>query len=305
MTGQILSSSRRLIGFRGLFRCHMISAEEEKQILSRAYVPEHIVSLMTLVSGGEPFLIDRYFCCRKGDLVIAVGYPLEKDFQVHDFERALNRIIKAFRPLNVSLVAPDLPLSFRNSCTERNTDYYYTLDLRAASIPPAARRAVKKAVHGVVVERARNLGQDHYDLAQEFVDRVDLPGRIIELLFRMWDYVGGSGDALVLNARYPGNKLAAFYVVDLSAKDFSTYVIGCHSKKNYVSGASDLLFLEMIRVSMELNKAYIHLGLGVNEGIRRFKEKWGGVPSLKYEMCELTIRKPSFLDAIISYTMKR
>ena len=283
----------------------MISAEEEKQILSRAYVPEHIVRLMTLVSGGEPFLIDRYFCCRKGDLVIAVGYPLEKDFQVHDFERVLNRIIMAFRPLNVSLVAPDLPLSFRNSCTERNTDYYYTLDLRAASIPPAARRAVKKAVHGVVVERARNLGQDHFDLAHEFVDRVDLPGRIKELLFRMWDYVGGSDDALVLNARYPGKKLAAFYVVDLSAKDFSTYVIGCHSKENYVSGASDLLFLEMIKVSTELNKAYIHLGLGVNEGIRRFKEKWGGVPSLKYEMCELTIRKPSFLDAIISYIIKR
>jgi hypothetical protein len=283
----------------------MISAEEEKEILSRAYVPEHIVRLMTLVSGGEPFFIDGYFCCRKGDLVIVVGYPLEKDFQVHDFERALNRIIKAFRPLNISLVAPDLPLSFRNSCTERNTDYYYTLDLRTASIPPAARRAVKKAVHGVVVERARNLGQDHYDLAQEFVDRVDLPGRIKELLFRMWDYVGGSDDALVLNARYPGKNLAAFYVVDLSAKDFSTYVIGCHSKKNYVSGASDLLFLEMIKVSTELNKAYIHLGLGVNEGIRRFKEKWGGVPSLKYEMCELTIRKPSFLDAIISYTMKR
>jgi hypothetical protein len=43
----------------------------------------------------------------------------------------------------------------------------------------------------------------------------------------------------------------------------------------------------------------------VNEGIRRFKEKWGGVPSLKYEMCELKIRKPSFLDAIISYTTKR
>jgi hypothetical protein len=283
----------------------MISVEEEKQILLQGYVPEHVVGLMTLVSGGEPFLIDGYFCCRKGDLVVVVGYPLEKDFQLHDFERVLNRIIKAFRPSNVSLVAPELPLSFRNSCTERNTDYYYTLDLGAASIPPAARRAVKKAMQGTVVERARSLGQDHYDLAHEFVDRVDLPGRIKELLFRMWDFVGESDDALVLNARSTDKKLAAFYVIDLSAKDFSTYVIGCHSKKNYVSGASDLLFYEMIKVSTELNKAYIHLGLGVNEGIRRFKEKWGGVPSLKYEMCELTIRKPSFLDAIVSYTMKR
>jgi hypothetical protein len=25
--------------------------------------------------------------------------------------------------------------------------------------------------------------------------------------------------------------------------------------------------------------------LGVSEGIRKFKEKWGGVPFLKYESC--------------------
>ena len=25
---------------------------------------------------------------------------------------------------------------------------------------------------------------------------------------------------------------------------------------------------------------------GVNEGIRRFKEKWGGIPTLRYAFCE-------------------
>jgi hypothetical protein len=38
----------------------------------------------------------------------------------------------------------------------------------------------------------------------------------------------------------------------------------------------------------EKHKEYIHLGLGVNEGIRRFKKKWGGIPFLKYEFCELS-----------------
>ncbi|MBI4963300.1 MAG: hypothetical protein HY913_08485 [Desulfomonile tiedjei] len=282
----------------------MITNAEESEILSRAYVPEHIVKLMTLVSGGEPFLFRDYFCCRKGDLVIFVGYPLETEFRVDELERDFNELVKAFRPAKVSLVSPELPVSFSKSCTERNSDYYYTLDLHATSIPPDARRAVRRAVGGTVVERGRRLGQSHHDLACEFVDRVDLPERVGKLLFGMWDYVGQAEDSLVLNAWGPGNKLAAFYVIDLSAKRFVTYVIGCHSKKNYVRGASDLLFLEMIRIGKELNKEYIHLGLGVNEGIRRFKKKWGGVPSRKYEMSELMIRKPSFLDAIVSYTTK-
>jgi hypothetical protein len=283
----------------------MISAEEERRILTRAYVPEHIVGLMTLVSGGEPFLIGDYFCCRKGDLMIVVGYPLDCDFEIDKFEMVLNRIIKTFHPVTLSLVAAELPSAIGKLCHERNTDYYYTLDLRQdRSVPPDARRAVRRAEPGIVLERARNLGHHHRNLAEEFVERVGLPERPRRLLFGMWDYVGHTEGSLVLNAWSPANELAAFYVMDISPNDFSTYIIGCHSKENNAKGASDLLFLEMINVSMELNKAYIHLGLGVNAGIRRFKEKWGGVPSLKYEMCEFAVRKPSFLEAIISYTGK-
>ena len=95
----------------------------------------------------------------------------------------------------------------------------------------------------------------------------------------MPDYVGHSKDSIVLNAWDKENNLAAFYIVDLAAKDFSVYVIGCHSKRNYVQGASDLLCHEMIEVSVEYSKSYIHLGLGVNEGIRRFNLKFPPVPA--------------------------
>ena len=111
-------------------------------------------------------------------------------------------------------------------------------------------------------------------------------------------YVGTSSHAFVLNAWCPNEKLAAFYVVDFAAKDFANYIIGCYSKKNYVLGASDLLLMELIKISAEYGKRYIHLGLGVNDGIRRFKEKWGAKPTRTYEMCELTIKKPLIREAI-------
>ena len=39
---------------------------------------------------------------------------------------------------------------------------------------------------------------------------------------------------------------------------------------------SDALFSEMIDISRQHRKQYVHLGLGVSDGVRRFKEKWGG-----------------------------
>jgi hypothetical protein len=57
----------------------------------------------------------------------------------------------------------------------------------------------------------------------------------------------------------------------------------------------------MIALSRESGKQYIHLGLGVNEGIRRFKKKWGGVPTRRYEMREIRVRKAAVIETIKAY----
>jgi hypothetical protein len=51
-------------------------------------------------------------------------------------------------------------------------------------------------------------------------------------------------------------------------------------------------------MSSEHGKGYIHLGLGVNSGIRRFKEKWGARPTRSYKMCELVFKKSLILEVI-------
>ncbi len=277
----------------------MITPEEQKAILARAYVPEHSVELMTMISGGEPFLFEDYFCCRTQHGVIVVGYPLEHEFELKRFESALERIINVFRPMSLSLIAPQAPMSFQAAFVERDTDSYYTLDLPA--LPPRGTlgRMVRKAGDAGTVERATELTEAHCDLAREFVERVAPPPRIVALLYRTWEYVGRATEGAVLNVWDHQGRLAAFFVVDFAPADFATYVIGCHSKTNYVQGASDLLVRELINVSTGLDKRFIHLGIGVSPGIRLFKEKWGGIPSRPYELCELALKKPSLFDALL------
>lgn len=279
----------------------MITDAQKEKITAQAYVPEHSVGLMTRVSGGEPFLIDDFFCIHKDELVIVIGYPLGHGSDTDNLSRVIEGIVKIFRPVWLSVAAESLPPSFLEPCKGRESDYYYTLTLDESNVRGGLKRAINAAMEHAAVERANRLGEHHRDLAQEFVERVDPSRKIKDLMFRMWEYVGYSDGSLVLNAWANNGTLAAFYVLDLSPKDFATYVIGCHSKKNYVRWASDLLFSEMIKVSKERGKKYIHLGLGVNEGIRRFKEKWGGKPGLRYEMCEFRVRKPSLFDAIGEY----
>lgn len=276
----------------------MLTPQEEAYILSQAYVPEHCIRLMTLVSGGEPFLIDDFFICRKENWIILVGYPLEDNFTPDKLAAVLSRIKKNFRPEFVSLIAPEIPISLAAICQESQSDAYFTLETQKPVVRSPLKRNLRKARQNLRVEFSSGMQDLHQELMQEFVARAELSERVQRLLFKLPEFVAGSKMALVLNAWDKSDKLAAFYVIDLEANRFSNYIMGCHSKKNYVLGASDLLLFELINLSRQYDKSYIHLGLGVNAGVRRFKEKWGGVPLRRYEMCELVLKKPSIFDAI-------
>ena len=278
----------------------MLSAEEQTYILEHAHVPEHCVSLITCVSGGEPFLVDDFFVCLKDSWIILIGYPLHNRFTIKKIEAVVSKIRKKFRPDFISLIAPELPSSFASTCRDSQTDVYYTLEARKPIMRSALKRNLKKARRQLRVESSPHMQEAHRELMQEFIERAQLPERVKRLLSKMPEFVAGFDKAFVLNAWDSQGNLCAFYVVDIEARQFSNYIIGCHSKKNYILGASDLLLFELINLSRKYDKHYIHLGLGVSAGVRRFKEKWGAVPTRRYEMCELVLKKTSIFDFILS-----
>ena len=281
----------------------MITPDQEKYILRNAQVPEHIPGLMVGISQADLFLVDSFICLAKEDWLIFIGYPLEGSFQEEIFIDALQKTIKQYKPRSTWFIAPEFPDSLKSQARLEESDDYYRFDLKTQRTEGNLVRMAQKAAEGLSVIRSRFFSEDHEDLTREFLQRQDLPPRIHELYLRMKDYVAFSSSSLILSARDRENRLSAYYILELGAEKFLTYVVGCYSRRNYVPHASDLLFFEMIRAAKEGQKEYIHLGLGVNEGISRFKKKWGGVPFLKYEFGEIssqTRSSSSWLKALAS-----
>jgi hypothetical protein len=238
------------------------------------------------LSKGEAFLTEDHLSFARDNWLIVVGYPLDEKVSEDRCEKIVRLNLERFRPEYLWFIGPRIPAFLLDSCQERETDHYYKLDLREAKIKASLLRMAEKTFHDLLVERTRAFSKEHEKLVDELLKREKLPPRIRELYRSMSDYVGQSPSSFVLNARNKAGALSAFYILDVGAANFTTYLLGTHSKKHYVAHASDRLFLEMIRWTQEQGKITINLGLGVNEGIRRFKEKWGGVPFLTYEFCE-------------------
>ena len=235
----------------------------------------------------------------KDNWLILVGYPLDQDFSPERCDQLVRVTSERFRPEYLWFIGPEIPPSLSRSPTERESDEYFVLDIESTKVKPSLHRIAQKASGELDVETAHSLSKEHEALIKEFFRREKPSPRIRELYLAMPEYLAYSKSSCVLNARNKRGRLCAFYVVDLAAGGFTTYVLGTYSKKNNVPHASDLLFLEMIELTREHGKNIIHLGLGVNEGIRRFKKKWGGVVFLPYAFCLYEPSRREGMDSLL------
>ena len=275
-----------------------LDPNHEHYALSRAYVPEHIPTLMATVSQAVPFLIDDNLGFAKDNWVIFVGYPLGTSFDPAACDKRIARTLELHHPEYLWFIGPEIPPSLVDICRSRQSDQYLRLDLEDWKIKSALQREVNQAARSLTVEHAHEFTREHGSLVDELTRRQELPPLVAELYRSMPDYIAGCESALVLNARDSHGNLSAFFVVECAAERFDTYVLGCYSKKHYIPHASDLLFAEMIAYARKRGKSEINLGLGVNAGIRRFKTKWGGLPYLNYEFCECYYGPPEQLSIL-------
>lgn len=276
-----------------------------REILDRAAVPEHSAVFMQVMSGGRAFCRDGFLFLTAEDWLMGIGYPLlpenvaaapeEPDGEAvaKRFEKALAAVVEESGASTCWAVAPDFPERLQGYV--ENRDRYYVLDVQA-QVPAALRGPVAVAAQKLRVAEGRQFTPSHRRLWAEFLSRVTMRPNVRELYARTEAVLAsalnrqdGADAAPLLDLRLldavdeEGN-LAASLLLDYSPKNFCAYIIGAHSRAHYAPHATDLLFSSLLERCRAEGKKYIHLGLGVNEGIARFKRKWGGRAVLPYAM---------------------
>lgn len=258
----------------------MTSAERD-MVLAKATVPEHSVLFMEALSGGEAFLKGPYLFITAADRLLGIGYRLDPAEDPRAFEDALAKAIQQARPKNVSVICPALPKFFKTY--RQNQDGYYVLPADAP-VPPRLNHFADRAASVLEVESGTKFTPAHRHLWAEFMGRKPLPADVAHLFRRTASVIAKTPDLMLLNGWDKEGHLAACLLVDQAPRQFASYLLGAHSRTHYTPYATDLLFRTMLETARKDQKAYLHLGLGVDEGIRRFKTKWGATAGLNYEM---------------------
>jgi uncharacterized protein YbaP (TraB family) len=255
-------------------------------LLEQAVIPEHSVHFMQAMSGGMPFMVGPFLFLHAENWLLAVGYPIagiSKDPATREFDQALRNAQSMTRAEQCWAISPSLPERLGpHRCSH---DQFFTLTTDTP-LPSRPTRLAQRAASTLQVEESTRFTAAHRRLWAECTSRGAMPDHVRELYARTERVIANCPGLSLLNAWDQDGNLAACLLLDSAPRLFLSYILGAHSRIHPTPYASDLLFLEMIRLAGMRNKKYLHLGLGVNTGIRRFKEKWGAVPTLPYEMAQ-------------------
>jgi hypothetical protein len=262
----------------------VLSPEDRRWIHERAYVPEHLPDYVEAVSGTEGHLTGSYLCFTGRDHLVLVGYALGPADESP--EEAFSRACDRFEPAAASLLAPEVRLT-GEGVERAAADRYHRLPLPLEPVPPEAAYMVRRARRELRVTEGA-FGRAHRGIVKAFLTGRDLSPEQRRIFERIPKYLSRSRTARLLEARR-GKKLAAFDILDLGSARYAFYLFNFRAPGVNVPGASDLLLREMAELAGKEGRTALNLGLGVNAGVRRFKEKWGGEPFLPY--ASATVRR--------------
>ncbi|MBC8463585.1 MAG: hypothetical protein H8D61_01260 [Deltaproteobacteria bacterium] len=255
----------------------MLDNDQRRYVYRYARIPEHLPDYVAAVSGAKPYLHENCLCFVQRQHLVIIGYSLGGGLP--DLPQIYQSVCDRFRPASTAIIAPQMWLA-ENSCEHQPRDDYYRLTLPLHQPASPLAYMIRRARKEVQVSEGR-FGREHKKMIKEFIATHSLAPAQRKIYKQIPQYLKTSKTALLLEARQK-DALCAFTIMDLGSAEYAFYLFNLRSATRYVPGASDILFFEMVKRAQNSGKKAVNLGLGINEGIRRFKKKWGGTPFLPY-----------------------
>jgi len=288
----------------------MLSQSELAIVLEKAYIPEHLPSYFQYFSKMEPFIVGDKFLYYKNENVLSfIGYPLgaselylnNQDMSsIHkEMLVVLEQVVEQHKPEEVKIIAPiELPLKgYKIEKATAEVDSYSILDIQNLKIPSKNKNMINRSSRELEVVFSRDFSIQNHKLLLEFLKEKRFPDTSGDFYKNMPDYVIYSETAVAINAYKIGQRtkeeLLGYNIVDFSQGDFCFYLFNITGdEEDHVPGTSDLLLYEMVQMAKEKGKRYINMGLGINGGIKKFKEKWGAKDLISYNF--MSYKKAAF-----------
>lgn len=252
-------------------------------ITACAITPDQLVPYVSSVSGLQSTQLGNFVIHQGQGHGVLIGYSLSGKNELDALNAAVAQAITWKHLEHLTVIAPERPLLAPKDAIIKK-DSYWILSLPMKSKAQKLRNMLSRAHKEVKVEKQTGnncWSKAHANLAKQLCKKKSLNLEAgTEYIFNHLNaYLEKSPDTILFSAYSTEGILQGCAVGDYSALETAFYMFAFRAN-NAVPGTADVLLEAVIDEATDRGYGKINLGLGIDDGIRFFKKKWGALPVL-------------------------
>ncbi len=258
----------------------MIGPDRLARVTAGAVVPEQVVPYVCAVAGSRPRLIGSCVGFESEKQLVLLGYPLHDPLDIKGLKNAVDEALKSPGLERITVIGPSRPPQ-APAKTEAIEDRYYALPVPTRP-GQKLRNLLRRAGRDLIVDRGRDFGDQHAMLVRQYLDERLLEAGTRHIFRNLPEYLDASKTSLIVSARLMDGRLAAFAIGEFASLHTAFFMFCFRDRTLAPPGSADLVLSGLLEAAYERGHTRMNLGLGVNQGIRFFKLKWGAELFLPY-----------------------
>ncbi len=254
-------------------------------ISAQAMTPDQLLPYVAAVSGVQSELVGDYIIHSQDGNVVLVGYSLQDPHNIEQLNTTLEQILGKKNIFNITVLAPIRPSIAPQNAISTEQDAYWFLDLPTPPLTVKVRNMLASSGREIYTTKASGQGAfsgAHQELMLNYIRSKGMSTGLCSILQRLGTYLITSPQVELFSAYSKNtNELLAYALGDFSSFSTAFYMFAFR-QENALPGAADAVLFELLSEAKALGHSKCNLGLGINDGIRFFKQKWGAKPTLPF-----------------------
>ncbi len=264
-------------------------------INAQAITPDQLLPYVAAVSNMQSELIDDYVVHSKDGNVVLVGYALHDAHNTAALNDVIEKICAKLNVLNLTVLAPVRPSIAPNNAISSAHDAYWILPIPAPKPQVKVRNMLTRATSEVDIIKSHGQGawsSAHQEMMLNYICNKNMDAALCTILQRLSTYIMISPQVELFSAYSKDtHELLACAVADFSS--FSTAFYMFAFRQVYASpGVADALLYALFNAANAHGHSQCNLGLGINDGIKFFKQKWGAKATIPFVQTKWQIESP-------------
>ncbi|MEW6672498.1 MAG: translation initiation factor IF-2 [Thermodesulfobacteriota bacterium] len=252
----------------------MIGPDRMDRIGAAAVVPEQVIPYVQAVAGSRPRLFGACVGYESEGHTVLIGYPLHDPRDNSAMAQAVDVVLKDPGLRKITVIGPCRPPQAPAKVRSVQDDYY-VLALPSPPPAPKLRSLLRRADRELTLEHGRCFKNDHRILVDRYLSERTLAAGTRRIFRQIPGYLQASPDSLIVSARTASGRLAAFAVGEFASLHTAFFMFCFRDPSLAPPGSADRVLAGLLEAAAERGQTRMNLGLGISDGIRFFKRKWG------------------------------